>query len=188
MSSNKDFNIAAQGSDAQKSRFESDQLDQQIRRVQTPEFRKSLQDLKFKADVAVKALEEQFEAQRAKMAQYIIDQRVAPHPELNLRPDGARGGSDWERRNTIKDYVDQKFEPEHARKVEAKRDELFAAVRTEVDQTLKDEMELRKGATATGEDNAISEAKSKLEKMKDNARDITQRLDRSQGLGRGRTR
>ncbi|MEO0384570.1 MAG: hypothetical protein AAF234_13565 [Pseudomonadota bacterium] len=188
MSSNKDFNVAAQGTDAQKVRFESEQLDHQLRKVQTPELRKSLQDLKFKADVTLENMEEQLEAERERIAQYIIDQRVAPHPELNLKPDGARGSSDLERRNSIRKAVSDKFEPEHKKQVKDKKEELYSAVRAEVEQTLKDEMELRKGSAATNEDRAISEAKSKLAKMKENARDITQRLDRSKGLGRGRSR
>lgn len=188
MSSSKEFNIAAPGTDPQKERFDSEHLDQQIKRIQTPEFKRNLQDLKFKADVILENIEEKLKVQREKMAQYIIDRKVTPHPELNLKPDGARSASDSERRDAIRKAVADKFVPEHKRQVEDKRKELYSALRTEVDQTLKDERELRKGTTATSDNQAISEAKSKLAKMRDNARDITQRLDRSRGRGRGRSR
>ena len=188
MSSNKDFNVAAAGTETQKAQFESEQLDRQIQRIQTPEFRKSLQDLKFKTELALRDTEERLDVEREKMAQYIIDRKIAPHPELKLKPDGSRSASDAERRNAVRKAVDHKFIPEHKRQVEAKRKELYSALRAELDQTLKDERELQKGATATSDDQAISEAKSKLAKMKENARDITKRLDQSNGLGRGRSR
>lgn len=97
MSSSKEFNIAAPGTDKQKAEFESEHLDQRIRSIQTPEFRKNLQDSKFRSDVLVRDTEKRLESERDRMAQYIINRDVAPHPEMNLRPDGARGAPDWDR-------------------------------------------------------------------------------------------
>ncbi len=188
MPSNKDFNIAARGADAQKERFESEQLDQQIKRVQTPEFRKSLQELKFQADLAIKTTEEMLAHRRDKAAQFIIDQKVSPHPELNLKPDGARNTSDWERRNEIRRAVNNKYKPEHEKQIKEKRKELYSALRAEIELTLKDENELQKSVAAPNSDESISEAKSKLEQIRENSRDITRRLNRPRGSGKGRSR
>ncbi|SNZ21331.1 hypothetical protein [Cohaesibacter gelatinilyticus] len=188
MSSNKEFNIAARGTDAQKERFESEQLDQQIKRVQTPEFRRSLQELQLQADVTIEALKEELAHRRDRFAQFIIDQKVSPHPELNLKPDGARNAPDWEHRNEIRSAVDNRYKPEHKKQIEEKRKELYSALRAEIELTLKDENELQKSVAASNSDESISEAKSKLEQIRENSRDITQRLNRPRGLGKGRSR
>jgi len=188
MSSKTGFNIASDGTEEQKRQYEDQKRDQRIRSIQTPELRKGIEDLKFRRNVAVSAEEEELKAQRARTARHIIDQRVPPHPEMNLRPGWARDMSSEAQRNTICKWVDDKYLPEHKRMVEEKRNAINKDIDREIELALDFEKSLEQNRTAERPALEEESVESKLEKLRENARDISQKLNRPRGPGRGRSR
>lgn len=209
MSSKQGFNLASEGTEKQKREFEDREITKRIHKIEEPETRQMVEHIKARHEDELEAKRQSQVRERELMVQDIVQGRVRPARDVDLVPPGAAGLSPAEKEQVIRNRINETFGPIHERQIAKLRTQQNKEMSATLDGIEKDEgrsmdmkatqathepklshsqtdealeMERAQGQKQSHEDPAISEAKAKLDKMRENGRDMTR------GLGRGRSR
>lgn len=169
----KDFSVSASLTVEQKREQERNLIADKVRR-------ENIESMMRYRDAEIEKREKKLADERKKMTDDILTKKNQPTPVL--APKGVVGMSPEQKRQLVENAVNHRYGPEHREQADELRKSLNQNIDREIRSAQRADQNADRVRTADTQKPERTRMQTKKQQFADNARDITEQRDQSQGL------